>query len=128
MVLNTIWVSNACQLVALWGMESLHSNYSDTTDSDYSETFVPFAQPVKWLWQQKSIYRDCIYIVDYAMISKRLSDNIRKTTRDVSVKISSHDASFTSNHFKFHFLWRTYSLVSDAWFYILRHRSICKDC
>ena len=54
-------------------------------------------------------------IVDYVMIriSKRLSDNIRKTGRVVSIKISSHDPSFTSNHFKFHFLWKTYSLVSD---------------
>ena len=30
-----------------------------------------------------------------------------------SVKTSSHDPPFTSNHFKFHFLWKTYSLVSD---------------
>ena len=44
---------------------------------------------------------------------KRLSDNICKTKRVVSVKISSHDTSFTSNHFKFHFLRKTYSLVSD---------------
>ena len=72
-----------------------------------------FAQPVKGLWQQKSIYYDCMCIVDYVRISKRLSDNIRKTKRVVSVKISSHDASSTSNHFKFHFLWKTYSLVSD---------------
>ena len=33
--------------------------------------------------------------------------------RVVSVKISSHDASFPSNHLKFYFLWKTYSLVSD---------------
>ena len=52
-------------------------------------------------------------IVDYVRISKRLSDNICKTKRVVSVKISSHDASFTSNHYTFHFLWKTYSLVSD---------------
>ena len=52
-------------------------------------------------------------IVDYVRISKRLSDNIRKTKRAVSVKISSHDASFTSKHFKFHFPCKTYSLVSD---------------
>ena len=52
-------------------------------------------------------------IVDHVRISKRLADNIRKTKRVVSVKISSHDASLTSNHFKFHFLWKTYSLVSD---------------
>ena len=54
-------------------------------------------------------------IVDYVMIriSKRLSDNIHKTGRVVSVKISSNNPSFTSNHFKFHFLWKTYSLVSD---------------
>ena len=47
------------------------------------------------------------------LISKTLSDNIRKTKRVVSVKISSQDASFTSHHFKFHFLWKIYSLVSD---------------
>ena len=54
-------------------------------------------------------------IVDYVMIriSKRLSDNIDKTERVVSVKTSSNNPSFTSNHFKFHFLWKTYSLVSD---------------
>ena len=52
-------------------------------------------------------------VVNHVRISKRLSDNIRKTKRVVSVKISSHDASFTSNHFTFHFLWKTYSLVSD---------------
>ena len=52
-------------------------------------------------------------IVDFVRISKRLSDNIRKTKRVVSVKISSHDASFTSGRFKFDFLWKTYSLVSD---------------
>ena len=52
-------------------------------------------------------------IVDYVRITKRLSDNIRNTKRVVSFKISSHDASFTSNHFKFHFLWKTCSLVSD---------------
>ena len=52
-------------------------------------------------------------IVDYVRISKRLSDNIHKTKSIVFVKISSHDASFTSNHFKFHFLWKTYSPVSD---------------
>ena len=52
-------------------------------------------------------------IVDYVRISERLSDNIRKTKRVVSAKISSHDASFTSNRLKFHFLWKTYSLVSD---------------
>ena len=52
-------------------------------------------------------------IVDDVRILKRLSDNIHKTKIVVSVKISSHDASFTSNHFKFHFLWKTYSLVSD---------------
>ena len=27
------------------------------------------AQPVKWLWQQKSIYYDCMCIVDYVTIS-----------------------------------------------------------
>ena len=43
----------------------------------------------------------------------KLSDNICKTKRVVPVKISSHDASFTSNNFQFHFLWKTYSLVSD---------------
>ena len=52
-------------------------------------------------------------IVDYVMISKILSDNILNTERVVSVKISSRDASFTSNHLKFHCLWKTYSLVSD---------------
>ena len=52
-------------------------------------------------------------IVNYVRISKRLSDNIRKTKRVISVKISSHDASFTCNHFKFHFLWKTHSPVSD---------------
>ena len=52
-------------------------------------------------------------IVDYVRISRRLSDNIHKTKRVVSVEIGSRDASFTSNHFKFHFLWKTYSLVSD---------------
>ena len=41
-----------------------------------------------------------------------MSENILSTERVVSVKISSHDASFTSNHFKFHSLWKTYSLVS----------------
>ena len=53
-------------------------------------------------------------IVDYVMIriSKRLSDNIHKT-EFVSVRISSHDPISTSNHFKFHFLWKTCSLVSD---------------
>ena len=72
-----------------------------------------FVQPVKWLWQQKSIYYDCMCIVDYVRISKRLSDNICKTKGVVSVKISPHDAGFTWNHFKFHFLWKTYDLVSD---------------
>ena len=40
-----------------------------------------FAQPVKWLWQQKSIYYYYMCIVDYVMIRipKRLSDNIHKT-------------------------------------------------
>ena len=52
-------------------------------------------------------------VVDYVRISRRLSDNIRETKRVVSVKISSHDGSFTSNHFKFHFLCKTYSLASD---------------
>ena len=52
-------------------------------------------------------------IVDYVGISKRLLDNIRKTKKGVSVKISSRDASFTRNHFKFYFLWKTYSPVSD---------------
>ena len=46
-------------------------------------------------------------VVDYVRISKRLSDNIRKAKRIVSVKISSNEASL------FHFLWKTYSLVSD---------------
>ena len=54
-----------------------------------------------------------MYCYNYVKISKRLPDNIRKTKRVVSVKIISHDASFTSNHFKFHFFWKTYSLVSD---------------
>ena len=54
-----------------------------------------------------------MHIVNHVRISKRLSANIRKTKRVVSVKISSHDASFTSNHFQFHFLWKTYCLVSD---------------
>ena len=58
------------------------------------------------------MYHDCMCIVDYVRISKRLSDNIGKTKRVVSVKISSHDASFIFNHFKFYFLWKTYSLVS----------------
>ena len=54
-------------------------------------------------------------IVDYVMIriSKRLSDNIRKTERVVSVQISSNNLSFTSSHFQFHFLWKTYSLVTN---------------
>ena len=52
-------------------------------------------------------------IVKYVRISKRLSGNIRETERVVSVKIGSHNSSFTSNHFKFHFLWKTYRLVSD---------------
>ena len=60
-----------------------------------------FAEPVKCLWQQKSICYDCICIVDYVKISKRLSDNIRKTKIVASVKISSHDASFTSSHLNF---------------------------
>ena len=63
---------------------------------------------------QKSIYYDCMCIVNYVRISKRLSDNIRKTKRVVSVKISSHDVSFTFNHFTFPFLWKTYSPVSDG--------------
>ena len=52
-------------------------------------------------------------IADYVRISKRLADNIPKTKRVISVKISSHDPSFTSNDLKFHFLWKTNSLVSD---------------
>ena len=52
-------------------------------------------------------------IVDYVRTSERLSDNIRQTKSVVSVKISSPDSSFTSNHFKFYFLWKTYRLVSD---------------
>ena len=48
-------------------------------------------------------------IVEFVKISKRLSENIRI----VSVKVSSHDPSLTSSHFKSHFLWKTYSLVSD---------------
>ena len=52
-------------------------------------------------------------IVDYVRISKRLSDNIRRTTRVVSVKISSHNPRFTSDHFQFHFLCKTYCLASD---------------
>ena len=48
------------------------------------------------------------------MISKRLSDKfLRLKELFLSVKISSYDASLTSNHFKFHFLCKTYSLVSD---------------
>ena len=68
-------------------------------------------------------------IVDYVKISERLSDNICKTKRVVSVKISSHDASFISNHFEFHFLWKTHSLVSDDFCNLsaTRVKSICKD-
>ena len=56
----------------------------------------------------------CMCIVEYVRISKRLSENIiRKTERVGSVKMSSHDPSFISNHFKFHFLWKPYGLVSD---------------
>ena len=36
-----------------------------------------------------------------------------KTKRVVYVSIRSYDPSFASNHFKFHFLWKTYSLASD---------------
>ena len=36
------------------------------------------------------------------------------TKKVASVKISSHDASFMSNHFKFHFLQKTYSPVSEG--------------
>ena len=97
-------------------MESLHSYITVTQQTQIKvRDLSHFAQPVKWLWQQESIYYYFMCIVDYVMIrmSKRLSDNIHKTERVVSVKISSNNPSFTSNHFKFHFLWKTYSLVFD---------------
>ena len=97
-------------------MESLHSYVTVTQQTQITVRHLShFPQPVKWLWQQKTIYYYYMCIVDYVMIriSKRLSDNIHKTERVVSVKISSNNQSSTSNHFKFHFVWKTYSLVSD---------------
>ena len=52
-------------------------------------------------------------IIDSVRISNGLSDNNCKTERVGSVKISSHDPRFTSNHFKFDFLWKTYRPLSD---------------
>ena len=54
-------------------------------------------------------------IVDHVLIriSRRLPNNIHKTERVVSVKISSQDPSFTSNHFKFNCLWKTSPVSND---------------
>ena len=93
--------------------ESLHSNYSDITDSNYIERLVPFCAICYLTVATKSTHYYCMCIVDYVSVLKRLSDNIRQTKRVVSVKISSHDPSFTSNHFKFHFISKTYCLASD---------------
>ena len=63
-------------------MESLHLYITVTQQIQITvRRLSHFAQPVKWLWQQKSIYYYYMCIVDYVMIriSKRLSDNIRKT-------------------------------------------------
>ena len=81
-----------------------------------------FAQPVKWLWQQKSIYYDRMRIVDYVKISWRLSD---KTKRVVSVKsvhtmqflhqIISHFISFGRHTVCsiFHVTWTTFTFNTN---------------
>ena len=90
-------------------MESLHSNYSDTTDSDTVRHVSYFAKLLNDCGSRKVfIMTVCVLLTCQDL--KRLSDNIRKNKRVVFVKISSHNASFTSNHFEFNFLWR---LVSD---------------
>ena len=58
-----------------------------------------FAQP--GLWQQKSIYDDCLCTADYVRISKKTVRQYYQTKRVAFVNISSHNASFMSNHFKF---------------------------
>ena len=110
-------------------MESLHSNYNDTTDSDYNETLV-----ISW-----NLLNDCgsrkgfIMTVSVLLFMSGFQKDcqtfifVRLFKRVVSVKISSHDASFTSNQFKFHFLWKTYSLVSDDFCSLSAMRITCKD-
>ena len=53
-------------------------------------------------------------IVDNVRIQKDCHTTfVRLKLRVASVKISSNDGSLTSNHFKFHFLSKIYSLASD---------------
>ena len=50
--------------------------------------------------------------VDYVRYWKRLSDNILETERVVSLKIISHDASFTYDHFTVPFLKTSITFLS----------------
>ena len=57
-------------------LKSLHSDYSDTTDTNYSETPDPLGTAC-WMTDTKSICHDYMCIVDYVRIWKKLS-NVRK--------------------------------------------------
>ena len=72
-------------------MESLHSYITVTQQTHITVRHLShFTEPVKWLWQQQSIYYYYMSIVDYVMIriSKRLSDNIHKTESFASLWLS----------------------------------------
>ena len=116
--MNTIWVSE--RLLTNSSMKNGKSALIYYTVTQQTQITVRhlfhFAQPVKWLWQQKSIYYYYMCIVHYVMI------RIQKDCQTIFIRLKElflsrpvqtiqvlHPSILNSI---LNFLWKTYSLVS----------------
>ena len=80
----------------------------------------------KWLYEEWKVCTQ-ITVTQQTQITVRHLSYFAEPVTVVSVKISSHNATSTSNLFKFHFLWKTYSLVSYDFCNLSATRVVVKD-